>query len=149
MQELDIRTYMVDDILTKVDIASMQHSLEVRVPFLDHKFAELAMTIPVCFKLKNWETKYILKKAIAPYLPNPVLSHRKQGFAVPLKHWFKSDLREYVNDCLLAPNGRLSEYLNKGYIAQIVADHNSGPRDLNGKIWTLLFFEGWLQEQKT
>jgi len=149
MQELDIRTYMVDDILTKVDIASMHHSLEVRVPLLDHKFAELAMRIPVRHKLKNGQTKHILKQAMKRHLPDDVVQHRKQGFAVPLKMWFKADLRDYVNDRLIHSNGSLSQYLNRDYIRKIVADHNSGQRDFNYKIWALLFFDAWLQEQKT
>lgn len=149
MQELDIRTYMVDDILTKVDIASMHHSLEVRVPLLDHEFAELAMRIPARYRLKTGQTKYILKQAMRRHLSPEVMQHRKQGFSVPLKTWFKADLREYVADRLANASGKISEYLNQDYITKIVADHNSGTRDFNNKIWTLLFFDAWLEEQNT
>ena len=98
MQYLDLQTYMVDDILTKVDRASMMNSLEVRVPLLDHKFAELTFKIPRNLKLRGSEQKYILKKTMAPMLPESILNHPKQGFGVPLSIWFKDDLKEYIDD---------------------------------------------------
>ena len=127
----------------------MHHSLEVRVPLLDHEFAELAMRIPARYRLKTGQTKYILKQAMRRHLSPEVMQHRKQGFSVPLKTWFKADLREYVADRLANASGKISEYLNQDYITKIVADHNSGTRDFNNKIWTLLFFDAWLEEQNT
>lgn len=144
MQELDIRSYLVDDILTKVDVASMQNSLEVRVPLLDHKFVELAMNIPAQLKLHNREQKYIFKKAMAPYLPASILNHKKQGFSVPFKLWFKKDLKEYVDDRFLTTHSRLSEYLNMDYVRNVVNDHRRGNRDFTTKIWSILFFDAWL-----
>jgi len=91
MQELHVKTYLVDDILTKVDRASMMNSLETRVPMLDHKFAELSFRIPSDLKLRGNNKKYILKKALGSFLPDEVINHRKQGFAIPLSYWFKDD----------------------------------------------------------
>ncbi|MCF8245306.1 MAG: asparagine synthase (glutamine-hydrolyzing) [Saprospiraceae bacterium] len=146
MQELDMRTFMVDDVLTKVDRASMLNSLEVRVPILDHKLAELSFRIPANLKLKGMDKKYILKKAIGKHLPPSVISHRKQGFSVPLNHWFKDALRDYLNDRLSSKNSLLSQYLQMDYVAKVVEDHHKGLRDLDAKIWSLVFMDAWLVE---
>src|SRR6185312_8353692 len=146
LQYLDMKTYMVDDILTKVDRASMMNSLEVRVPMLDHKFAELTFKIPWDLKLKGNNKKYILKKAMKAYLPENVLNHPKQGFGVPLSIWFKSDLKEFVNDTLLSENSLLSKYVNKNYVKKIILEDRKGKRDFNSKIWSLIVFEEWLKQ---
>ena len=146
MQELDMRTFMVDDILTKVDRASMLNSLEVRVPILDHKVAELSFQIPSNFKLKGNNKKYILKQAMKKYLPDSIIAHKKQGFTVPMKLWFNDSLNDYVNDKLHSHNNLLSEYLNLDYVQQILADHKKGMRDLNEKIWSLIFLDAWLEQ---
>lgn len=148
LQYLDMNTYMVDDILTKVDRASMMNSLEVRVPFLDHKFAELSFKIPWNLKLKGNDKKYILKKSMRNYLSENVLNHPKQGFGVPLSLWFKGDLKEYVNDTLLSQNPLLSSYLDKNYVKKIVENDRKGKRDFNSKIWSLIFFEEWLKQKQ-
>lgn len=148
MQKMDMQKYMVDDILTKVDRASMVNSLEVRVPILDHEFAELTATIPSTLKLKGKAKKYIFKKAMKDYLPESILSHKKQGFTTPLKSWFKDDLKEYVNDRLINTNGPLYDYLNPKYVKKIVNEHSSGMRDFNDKIWSLLFLDQWLTSRK-
>lgn len=145
MQELDIRSYLVDDILTKVDIASMQNSLEVRVPLLDHKFVELTMSIPARYKLNKQGQKYIFKQAMHPYLPASILHHQKQGFSVPFKLWFKNDLKEYVDDRFFAAHSKLSDYLNIDYVRTVVNDHRRGNRDFTTKIWSILFFDAWLE----
>ena len=147
-QYTDIHSYMVDDILTKVDRVSMQNSLEVRVPIMDHVFAELSFKIPSKFKLKGNEKKYILKKSMEKYLPPGVLSHKKQGFGIPLKMWFKSDLKEYINDRLGSSNSYVSQYLNMDFVQKIVNDHNTGMRDLNQKIWEILFLDAWLEQNQ-
>lgn len=145
LQNLDMQTYMVDDILTKVDRASMLNSLEVRVPLLDHKFAELTFRIPWSLKLNNKDGKYILKKSMSKFLPGNILKHPKQGFNVPLSIWFKDDLKEYIADTLLCQNPLLSLYLDKNYVKKIIEDNHNGMRDLSGRIWSLLFFEEWLK----
>lgn len=147
LQLLDLQTYMVDSILTKVDRASMMNSLEVRVPLLDHVFAELSFRIPSKLKLHNNEQKYILKKAMSIYLPQSILNHPKQGFGVPLSAWFKDDLTEYVNDTLLSANPKLSTYLDKNIVRKIVIDSRSKKRDLSNHIWLFLILEEWLNKR--
>lgn len=147
LQYLDLKTYMVDSVLTKVDRASMLSSLEVRVPILDHKFAELSFKIPAGLKLKGSDQKYIFKKAMADSLPPNILSHPKQGFSVPLTYWFKDNLKEYVQDTLLSPNARLSTILHRDYFRKIVeTNHHGNKKDLGNHIWSLLFLEEWLKQ---
>ena len=145
MQQLDMQTYMVDDILTKVDRASMMNSLEARVPLIDHKFAELSFTIPSELKMKGDVKKYILKEAFSKVLPPEIISHKKQGFAVPLSIWFKGDLKEYANDSLRSSN-TLYNYLEKRHVEKILNNHQKGMRDYSEKIWTLLFLNEWLHQ---
>ena len=146
LQNLDIQTYMVDDILTKVDRASMMNSLEVRVPLLDHKFAELTFKIPWNLKLQGETGKAVFKTAMKPYLPINVLKHPKQGFGVPLSMWFKDDLKQYVDDTLLSRNSLLSMYLDQKYVQKIVDSDRKGSRDFSSKLWSLVFFEEWLKQ---
>lgn len=148
LQYLDLQTYMVDSILTKVDRASMMNSLEVRVPILDHKFAELTFRIPSNLKLKGKEQKYIFKKAMEVLLPPTILNRPKIGFGVPLSVWFKDELKEYVNDTLLSGNPLLSNYLDKNYVATLVENNRDGMRDLSSRIWSLLWFEEWLNQNR-
>jgi asparagine synthase (glutamine-hydrolysing) len=149
LQYLDLQTYMVDDILTKVDRASMMNSLEVRVPLLDHKFAELTFKIPSDLKLKGDQQKFIFKKSMAPLLPKSILEHPKTGFSIPISLWFKSDLKNYVyetfnsNDCLLY------NHVDKKYVQKTVIGNKLGGRDFSGKIWSLLFFNEWLKQNLT
>ncbi|MDN5935285.1 MAG: amidotransferase 1, exosortase A system-associated, partial [Nitrosospira sp.] len=103
VQYLDMKTYLVGDILTKVDRASMAHALEVRVPLLDHKLVEWISGLPVSFKLHDQEGKYVFKRALEPYLPDDVLYRDKMGFSVPLASWFRGPLRHRVNDALMGP----------------------------------------------
>ncbi|MEO6683135.1 MAG: asparagine synthase (glutamine-hydrolyzing) [Ginsengibacter sp.] len=148
MQYLDLQTYMVDDVLTKVDRASMLNSLEVRVPFLDHKFAELSFKIPSEFKLKGLEQKYILKKSMAPFLSESILSQPKKGFSTPISIWFKDDLKEYISDTFNSPNCLLYDILDPKYIKEKILKNNSKNNDHTGRIWSLLFLNEWLQQNK-
>lgn len=149
LQYLDLQTYLVDDILTKVDRASMLNSLEVRVPFLDHKFAELTFRIPSSFKIKADSQKYIFKKALHSFLPPNIVNHRKKGFDMPISAWFKKELKEYVQDTLLSKNSLLSNYVNHKYVKQIVAENTRSLRDFSSQIWSLLFFEAWLGQNRS
>ena len=146
LQNIDLRTYMVDCILTKVDRASMANSLEVRVPLLDHKFAELTFSIPWNLKLKGSEQKYILKRAMADYLPNSILNHPKKGFSVPLQFWFKGDLKQFVNDSLLSANANITSFLDKKQIKRYILKTQNSKKDISSKIWSLIFFEEWLKQ---
>ena len=145
MQQLDMQTYMVDGILTKVDRASMMNSLEARVPLLDHKFAELSFKIPSTCKLRGDSKKYILKESFKGILPSDILSHKKQGFSVPLSVWFKGDLKEYARDTLLSSK-QLFNLLDKKYVKKILDNHQKGMRDYSSKIWSLLFLDEWLKQ---
>ncbi len=146
LQYLDIKTYLVDDILTKVDRVSMQNSLEVRVPILDHKFAEMTFKIPSTLKYNSGEKKYIFKKSLSKHLPENVLSHSKKGFSVPLSVWFKDDLKEYINDVLLSSNAAINEYLEQNYVGKVVNNSFTSKRNFSKRIWSLLFFEEWLKQ---
>ena len=146
LQNLDLQTYLVDDILTKVDRASMMNSLEVRVPLLDHKFAELSFRIPWNLKYKGKTQKYIFKESIRTYLPKNVLTHQKQGFAIPLAMWFKDDLKEYIQETILSKNSLIASYIDRNYVKNIVRHNQYGMRDFSTRIWSLLVFEEWLNQ---
>jgi asparagine synthase (glutamine-hydrolysing) len=147
MQELDMRSWLVDDVLTKVDRASMSNSLEVRVPLLDHEFAELAFTIPTNLRIKGGSRKYIFKKSVSKLLPDSIMSQPKRGFSVPLKHWFKKDLNEYLNDTICSQSGQLSQFFNPQYIKDLVKDSQTSMRDLHQQLWSLVFLNEWLKTQ--
>ena len=148
MQNLDIDTYLVDDILTKVDRASMMNSLEVRVPFLDHKVVELASKIPVEYKINQYQKKIILKDAMKKYIPKSIIEHPKQGFAVPISNWFKDDLFEFINDELLSNSAEIFNFFNKREIYRLIASHKKNYQNNSEKIWSLLFLEQWLKLEK-
>lgn len=145
MQGLDMKTFMVEDILTKVDRTSMMNSLETRVPILDHKLAELNFKIPWEYKLNGTSKKYILKEAMKDFLPDEIISHRKQGFAVPLSVWFKGNLKSYAFDNLQSTANSLYDYVDKSYVNSVLVNHQKGIRDYSAKIWSLLFFNEWLK----
>lgn len=148
MQYLDLNTYLVDDILTKVDRASMMNSLEVRVPLLDHKFAELTFKIPSILKLKGKKQKYILKQTMTPFLPESILNHPKQGFSVPISVWFKDDLKTYILDTFHSSNCGLYNYLSKRYIMEEILNSQINHIDQSERIWSLLFLNEWLNQNK-
>lgn len=141
IQYLDTKTYLVGDILTKVDRASMAHSLEVRVPLLDHKFLEWAASVPSSYKLKGQEGKYILKKALEPYLPNDVLYRPKMGFGVPLAKWFRGPLKERLRASIVDGGLVDSGLFEPRYLEQLVNQHQSGRRDHSTILWALMMFE--------
>ena len=143
IQHVDTKTYLAEDILTKVDRASMLCSLETRAPLLDHEVVEMAARIPSHLKLKDGETKYILKKTMAGILPDDILYRRKMGFGVPLVHWFKKDLTAYARDVLLSQQARERGFFNAAAVEKMLDDHQRAGRDLSARIWALLFFEHW------
>ena len=129
VQYLDMKTYLVGDILTKVDRASMAHSLEVRVPILDHEFVEWLSGLPPDLKLRGREGKYIFKESLKPYLSDEILYRPKMGFAVPLAAWFRGPLRERVRQALLGPSLADTGIFNKSFLKEMVDHHQSGLRD--------------------
>jgi asparagine synthase (glutamine-hydrolysing) len=144
IQYLDLKTYLVGDINTKVDRASMAHSLEVREPLMDHPLVEWLASLPSSFKVKGNESKRLLKKAMTPHLSHEVLYRPKMGFSVPLARWFRGPLRRPVREALLG--GRLAEtgWFNQAHLAQLLAQHESGARDHSTPLWTLLMFDAFL-----
>jgi asparagine synthase (glutamine-hydrolysing) len=142
IQGLDIRNYLPLDILTKVDRMSMAHSIETRVPLLDHKLVEFALTIPPEMNLRHGTTKYVLKRAMKGILPDRIIHRPKQGFAVPLGYWFRGKLGSYVRELLLGERGRRRGFFNLSYIESLVARHERG-QNLDLQLWTLISFELW------
>jgi asparagine synthase (glutamine-hydrolysing) len=140
IQYVDIKTYLVDDILVKVDRASMANSLEVRCPLLDHKLMEVIARIPSQLKLNRGQGKYIFKKALEPVLPASILQRRKLGFAVPLATWFRKDIKEFSHSTIVgSPDG----YLNYNFLTQCWSQHQRGQRDWSALLWTVLMFKMW------
>jgi asparagine synthase (glutamine-hydrolysing) len=141
IQYLDMKTYLVGDILTKVDRASMAHSLEVREPLLDHKFMEWISGLPVDYKLRGQEGKYILKKALEPHLPRDVLYRPKMGFGVPIGKWFRGPLRQRLRESLLEGGLAQTGMFNQPYLEKLVNDHQSGLREYSAPLWSLMMFQ--------
>ena len=146
VQYLDMKTYLVGDINTKVDRASMAHSLEVREPLMDHQLVEWLATLPSSFKVKGQEGKYLFKKCMEPHLPNDVLYRPKMGFAVPLSNWFRGPLKERVRDAVLGSRLADTGWFNRPYLEHLVSAHQSGMRDYSAPLWTLLMFEAFLRK---
>ncbi len=145
VQYLDLHTYLVGDINTKVDRASMAHSLEVREPLMDHCLVEWLASLPSDLKVRAGEGKYLLKKAMEPYLPHDILYRPKMGFAVPLARWFRGPLRNRVRESLLGDRLADTGLFNLRYVRHLVESHESGLRDYSAPIWTLLMFESFLR----
>ena len=143
VQYLDMKTYLVGDILTKVDRASMANSLEVREPLLDHKVMEWISGLPPHFKLRGREGKYIFKKGLERYLSDNILYRPKQGFAVPLASWFRGVLADRVRDSLTGETMRATGIFDMKFMTQLVEQHQSGMRDNSAALWTLLMFEAY------
>jgi len=143
IQYVDIKTYLVDDILTKVDRASMAHSLEVRVPLLDHEVMEYAASIPPAYKLHNGDGKYVLKKALQGLLPSEVVTRRKMGFSIPLARWFRDSLKASFEERVFARDAFVSGLFDPSPIRQWWAQHQRGTRDYAYYLWALLVLECW------
>ena len=144
VQYLDLKTYLVGDINTKVDRASMAHSLEVREPLMDHPLVEWLASLPSSLKVRHREGKVLLKKAMEPHLPREVLYRPKMGFAVPLAAWFRGPLRERVRDAVLGSELADTGLFNHAYLRHLVDAHQSGLRDYSSPLWSLLMFQAFL-----
>ncbi len=145
IQYIDTHTYLIGDINTKVDRASMAHSLEVREPLMDHQLVEWLATLPSSMKMRGQESKFLLKKAMEPHLPQDIMYRQKMGFSVPLDRWLRGPLRHRVRAALL--EGRIAEsgMFNLATIRQIIEQHESGMRNHSTPIWTLLMFDAFLR----
>ena len=144
VQYLDMKTYLVGDILTKVDRASMAHALEVREPLLDHELMGWVSGLPVDLKLRGTEGKYLLKRAMEPYLPHDVLYRKKMGFSVPLAAWFRGPLATTIREAVLGERLAATRLFNPSYMRELLDHHQSGRRDYSVALWTLLMFDAFL-----
>jgi asparagine synthase (glutamine-hydrolysing) len=140
---VDIQLYLPDDLLVKVDIASMAHGLEARSPFLDHEFMEFAATIPSALKVRGRETKRVLKRALQGLLPAPVLDRPKMGFGVPIDHWLRHELKDLAYATLLSPQAVGRGHFHPAVVRRMLDDHAAGRANLHYWLWTLLMLELW------
>jgi len=145
VQYLDFKTYLPGDILTKVDRASMAHSLEVRVPFLDHEFVDWVSGIPARWKLRGGEGKAILKSSLENSLPRDILYRSKMGFAVPLSGWFRESLVPEIERVVGSEALLSTGFFDPVFLRRLADEHSSGRRDHGGILWSLLMFEGFLR----
>jgi asparagine synthase (glutamine-hydrolysing) len=141
----DQMTYLPNDLLVKVDIASMANSLEARSPFLDHKLIEFAATLPEELKTRRFQTKSLLKKVAARLVPKEVIYRRKMGFGVPIGKWFREDLKDFVRSVLLSEKSLTRGIVKREIIEKYVNEHTNGERDHAFQLWTLLMLELWFQ----
>jgi asparagine synthase (glutamine-hydrolysing) len=147
VQYLDMKTYLIDDILTKVDRASMAHALEVRVPLLDHELVEWMSSLPPDLKLQGRDGKHLFKQALRGHLPEDLLYRPKMGFAVPLASWFRGPLRERLRAALLGPRLADTGLFERRCLTRLLDIHDSGRRDQSAALWSLLMFDAFLARE--
>ena len=140
---VDIKSYLVDDILVKVDRMSMAASLEARVPFLDHRFVEFTATIPGRLKLQGKNTKYLLKKAMGDILPPQILNRGKEGFSIPIKNWLKTDLKSLMLEVLEPQKVKREGFFNANYVERLKKEHLSGKENHSHRLWSMMVFGIW------
>ena len=143
--ELDTKTYLVDDIFTKVDIASMQNSLEVRCPLVDHVLIEFAATVPSDLKMRGFRGKWLFRKALRDLLPRNILYRQKRGFSIPHARWLRGELRPLLRDTLLSKRVYERGLLARPTVERLLDEHDSGRVDHGLRLWNLLWLELWHQ----
>ena len=143
MMLADSLTYLPDDILCKVDRASMSVSLESRVPFLDHKLIEFSNSLPMNMKIRNGQGKWILKNLLKKYVPDNLLDRPKMGFGLPLDLWMRGPLKKYTENLLNKDQLKNDEYLNASYVSNLLDEHLSGKFNHQHNIWNILMFQSW------
>ncbi|RJP56665.1 MAG: amidotransferase 1, exosortase A system-associated [Candidatus Auribacter fodinae] len=139
----EIKTFLPDDYLVKVDRASMAHALEVRVPLLDHKFMEFCAKIPADYKLKGFTSKYIFKKSLEKLLPDSILYRKKQGFEIPIDTWLRKELQDKASSILMDRGSFISTLIQRSYIEKLWNQHQSGLKNYGNNLWMMLFLESW------
>jgi asparagine synthase (glutamine-hydrolysing) len=141
----DLHTYLPDDLMVKVDVASMAHGLETRSPLLDHVLLEWAAGIPAEVKMAGGQTKALFKRAMEPYLPREVIYRKKMGFGVPIDEWLRGELKQLAYDTLLSQSARERGLMRPDYVRQLLDEHCSGRRDHHYRLWALLMLELWFR----
>jgi asparagine synthase (glutamine-hydrolysing) len=142
---VDVATYLPDDLLVKVDIATMAHALEGRSPLLDHHLMEFAARLPARFKLRNGEQKFLLRQLARRRLPPPLVGLPKKGFGVPIDHWFRGELQGFTRDVLLGSAAAQRGYYRMPFVRRMLDEHAAGTARWHAQLWTLLMLELWLQ----
>jgi asparagine synthase (glutamine-hydrolysing) len=145
--DLNLRTYLVDDLLVKTDRMSMAHGLEVRCPFLDIELLSYATRLPPALKARRFELKRVLKAAVGDLLPPEILNRRKRGFGIPLDRWFREDLTSYVDATLGASDARVKQHLAPHAVDSVLAEHRAGRRNHGHALWTMLTLEVFLRRE--
>jgi asparagine synthase (glutamine-hydrolysing) len=148
MMLLDSLVYLPDDILVKVDRASMAVSLEARGPLLDYRLFEFAWRVPTEFKVRDGKTKFILRDLLSRYVPREIIERPKSGFAVPVAQWLRGPLRAWAEDLLAESRIAREGFLDPAAVRQTWSEHQSG-RDWSSRLWAVLMFESWLEATET
>jgi asparagine synthase (glutamine-hydrolysing) len=143
IMDLDLNVFLIEDMLVKTDRASMAHSLELRVPFLDQVVAEQALALPARHKVRGLAKKRLLRQAVAPLLPEAVLRGAKRGFSMPIAAWLQGELQPFARDVLAPDAVRRRGFLRPEAVTAIIDTHVAGRRDLSRQIWALLAFSLW------
>src|SRR5207237_7303879 len=140
---VDFSVHLVDDLLTKTDRASMAHSLEARVPFLDPAVTSFAFVLPTRHKLRGLAKKVLLRKAVEPLLPRPVVHGKKRGFSIPAAAWLRGDLESFARETLSPDRLRRQGFFRPAVVTRLIDDHVTGREDMSRQIWGLLAFTLW------
>ena len=140
---IDLNTYLIDNILVKVDRMSMANSLEARVPYLDHRVVEFAFSIPPQFKMGNAATKVILNKTFWNNLPDEIRNRDKQGFSIPIKNWIRKDLKNMMTDLLDSTRLEQQGFFKTDFVERMMKEHIDGRANHSHKLWALMVFEQW------
>ncbi len=147
MLEVDVNTYLPEDLLVKVDVASMAYSLEARSPFLDHELMEFCATLPGSLKLRGSDKKAVLRDALRGWIPDEILDGPKRGFGLPmLAQWFRGDLRDYIAEVLTDPGALARGYFDESFVRGLLTRHFEGREDNGMELWGLMMLEVWHRE---